>query len=148
MRTAILTVHVLAGTLGLLLGPIAVARPAPAGWAARLGLAYQLAVAVLSSTAVALAVLATQLWWLGVVGVLTAVGALSGWQARRHGRPGWRGRHLRLVGGSYIALLTALAVVSVSAPLVWLLPTAVGAPLIERAAAKQGSRTSSPLVSA
>lgn len=148
MRPAVLALHVLAGTLGLLLGPFAVAMPESGGWAARLALAYQWAVAVLAGTAIGLAVLRPSVWWLGVVGVLTEVAALAGWRVRRRRRAGWRGPHLRLIGGSYIALLTALVVVSVGFPLVWLLPTAVGTPLIERAAAKHRSHASEALVSA
>ncbi len=148
MRAAVLTLHVLAGTLGLLLGPFSLAMPEHGGWAARFALAYQWGVAVLAGTAVALAVLRPSVWWLGVVAVLTEAAALAAWRVRRRRRAGWRGRHLRLVGGSYIALLTALVVVSVGSPLAWLLPAAVGTPLVERAAAKHRSPSPGALASA
>ena len=46
--------------------------------------------------------------------------------------PGWLRRHIRGMGGSYIALVTALLVVNVGAGLTiaWFLPTIVGAPII------------------
>lgn len=152
LHTAVLTVHVVAGSLGLLLGPFAVARPDPTGWAARLGLSYQACVAVLCATAVALAVWAPALEWLAPVAAATEVAALGGWLLGRRRRPGWRAWQLRLTGGSYIALLTATVVVSVPSPYVWALPTLVGTPLIERAAARSrgGGRAEAPstLVSA
>lgn len=152
LHTAVLTVHVAAGALGLLLGPFAVAWADPTGWAARLGAAYQASVALLCATAVVLAVWSPALWWLALVAGATEVAALGGWWVRRARRPGWRVWQLRLTGGSYIALLTATVVVSVPSPLVWALPTLVGTPLIERAAARsragRGADGPSTLVSA
>jgi hypothetical protein len=47
-------------------------------------------------------------------------------------RPNWLPRYIRGQGGAYIALWTAIVVVSVNElPVVWLILTAVGAPLIE-----------------
>jgi hypothetical protein len=146
VHTAVLAVHVVAGSLGLVLGPFAVARPSSTGWAAALGAVYQPAVAVLCATAVALAVWSPALWWLATVALATEVAALAGWWVRRRRRAGWRALQLRLTGGSYIALLTALVVVSVPSPYVWALPTVVGTPLIERAAARSrgGDRAKAP----
>lgn len=148
MHAAVLAVHVVAGSLGVLLGPFAVARPDAEGAAARLGLAYQACVALLCATAVALAVWAPALWWLALVAVATEGAALDGWRVRRQRRRGWRARRLRLLGGSYIALVTALVVVSVPSPWVWLLPTVVGTPLVERAAARSRAAAAPALGSA
>jgi hypothetical protein len=41
---------------------------------------------------------------------------------------------VRLVLGTYVGLLTALLVVSWRSTLAWVLPTVLGAPLVERAA--------------
>jgi hypothetical protein len=72
-----------------------------------------------------------------------ATGALAlglfGWRARRRHRPGWVRSHAIGMGGSYIALLTGFYVDNgpqlplwnrLPHPTYWLLPTAVGAPLI------------------
>lgn len=147
MRPAVLVVHVVSGTIGLLLGPVAVLLPRRVGWPARAAAVYQVAVASLCASAVGLAVLAPSLWWLGLVAVATEAAAFAGWQVSRGRGRRWRGRHLRLVGGSYIALLTALLVVSVGPPLLWLVPTVIGGPLIEHAAIKDRRRAIGALAS-
>jgi hypothetical protein len=70
--------------------------------------------------------------------VASALG-LYGWRARRQHRPGWPARHAIGTGGSYIALLTGFYVDN--GPFLplwnrlphltyWLLPSAIGVPLI------------------
>lgn len=136
MRTALLAVHVLAGTGGLLLAPIALALPKRAGWHPRLGVAYQLMVALVAVSAVEMVRQKPSLWWLGVIAVATEAAAVGGWLARRLARPGWLALHIRLMCGSYISLVTAFVVVTVgpllgaAAPAAWLVPTVVGSPLI------------------
>jgi hypothetical protein len=65
-----------------------------------------------------------------------------GWRARRRHRPGWPRRHAIGMGGSYIALLTGFYVDNgPQLPLwdrlphwtYWILPAAIGIPLIQRA---------------
>jgi hypothetical protein len=146
MHRAVLAVHITSGTLGLLLGPVALTRPGGNGWAGRLGLAYRASVAVLCASAVALAVWAPSLWWLGLVAVATAGAALGAERVRRQRSPGWQARHLRLLGGSYIALVSALVVVSVPVPVFWVLPTLVGTPLVEWAAGRSRSPTATTLL--
>jgi hypothetical protein len=134
LHTVLLAGHVTAGTLGLLLGPLALAVPKRAGWHPRLGLAYQGAVAAMTSTAVGLVALAPgRLWWLGLVAAATEAAALGGWWVRRRHAPGWLGRHIRLMCGSYLSFVTAALVVNWASPLAWVLPTLVGTPLISRA---------------
>jgi hypothetical protein len=64
---------------------------------------------------------------------------MFGWRTRRRQRPGWPTRHAIGMGGSYIALLTGFYVDN--GPFLplwnrlpdlafWLLPSAVGVPLI------------------
>lgn len=127
-----LIIHIVAGTAGVLLGPVALHR-ATAGHVGRLAAGYHLAVLVVCLSAAALAVLDfRELWWfLLVAGFSYAFAARARLVARRR-RPGWLARHLRGQGGAYIALWTALVVVGVKdMPALWLLPTAVGVPLIE-----------------
>ena len=45
-------------------------------------------------------------------------------------------RHVGLMAGSYVSLVTALLVVNWSNPLAWILPTVIGTPLIARATAR------------
>jgi len=55
LHTVLLGVHVSAGTIGLLLGPFALAAPRQTRWHPRLGVAYQGAVAVMTVSAL--------VWW-------------------------------------------------------------------------------------
>ncbi len=57
MRTAILAVHIPVGALGLVLGPLLLVLARRPAWHTRVGLAYQLAVAVVCVTALGLVVL-------------------------------------------------------------------------------------------
>jgi hypothetical protein len=143
VRPFLLAVHIAAGGAGLLLGPLAMALPKRPGWHPRVGRAYQVAVALLTTSAVGLVVLEPALWWLALIGAATEAAALAGWAVRRRARPGWRPLHLRLMCGSYVSLVTAFLVVNVSSPLVWVLPTIVATPLISLAA-KRAARPSRP----
>jgi hypothetical protein len=72
------------------------------------------------------------LWWFLFVAAGSYAFAVRAVIAARQGRPNWLGRYIRGQGGAYIALWTAIVVVSVNhLPAVWFIPTAVGAPLIE-----------------
>ncbi len=133
VHTILLGVHITAGTIGLLLGPLALAVPKRAGWHPRLGVAYQGAVAVMTASALGLAALAPgRLWGLGLIAVATEAAALAGWAVRRRHSSGWLGWHIRLMCGSYLSFVTAALVVNWASPLAWVLPTAVGTPLIIR----------------
>jgi hypothetical protein len=143
MRTAILAVHIVAGSLGLLLGPMLLAVARRAVWHARVGLAYQISVAVVCVTAIGLVVLRPEFWFLAPLAVLTEAAALVGWIIGRRRRLGWPSWYIRLIAGSYVALVTAIIAASVFSPVLWLLPTLVGAPAIEYAAARAGRRSRS-----
>lgn len=137
LHDLLLAPHVVAGTAGLLIGPLAMAVPKRAGWHTRLGLAYQGAAAVMTTTALAMAVLEpARLWWLGLIAVATEVTALAGWREQRRRAPGWLARHVRLMCGSYVSFVTAALVVNLSTPLAWVVPTVIGSPLIALAAAR------------
>jgi len=125
----ILALHAAAGSIALVAGPVAYAA---GGRGAMLRVYF---VAVLAVAATALALVAADpigLWWLAPLALLTAAlaalgrwgGATGGSAAARAAAHGW--------GGSYIALVTALLVVSVSsAAQFWVLPTVIGVALIE-----------------
>lgn len=144
LHAVLLTAHVAAGTVGLLLGPLALAVPKRAGWHPRLGVAYQGAVAVLAATALGLVALAPgRLWWLGLIATATEAAALAGWQVRRRHAPGWVPLHVRYMCSSYLSFLTAALVVNWGSPLAWVLPTLIGTPLINRAV-RRASHPASP----
>jgi hypothetical protein len=145
-HTALLDLHIAAGVLGLLLGPLAMWRDTqgltagrgPAGGASA---AYPWAVLAVSLTAVALVIgYRSDLWWLVPVAAASYALAALGRYAAAHRFRGWSHAFVHGQGGSYIALVTALVVVAltVDGPLQgpavlipWLLPTVVGTLLIE-----------------
>ena len=126
MRETLLLLHVAAGTAGLLLGPVWLvarlrgrsARPAAA--------CYQGAVGTVAGTGAALALTAPGLAWLLAVAVLTEALAVTGALARRRGWRRWPALQPHLLGGSYIALTTGLLVAQTGSPVAWVLPALVG----------------------
>jgi hypothetical protein len=109
---------------------------------------YLWAVFATCLTAVAVCLLDwSRLWWLVPVAVLSCLSALVGYLAISGGWPKWVGATNG--GGSYIALWTALFVVSArgissTAEIVaWILPAAAGVPLIVRA--HTGARAERPM---
>jgi len=141
-RNLLLAVHVAAGVVGLLAGPAVLAaalhdrrRTVPAR-------VYVVAVTVLTATAAALVVLRpADLWPF----LLLAAGTQAAVVAARYVPS--RAGHVRLVGGSYISLVTALLVVSWGSVLAWILPTVIGTVLLERAVAFPAPTTGSEIAS-
>ena len=139
MREAFLALHIVSGAAALALGAgtlLASAR----GYATRepLLIAYLWAVFATCVTATVLALLEwSRLWWIVLLALLSSILAVAGYVAVRRGGPKWVVAHG--LGGSYIALVTALLVVSAgdisttAEIFAWILPTAVGVPLILRA---------------
>jgi hypothetical protein len=138
MRDVFLVLHVATGTVALALGPLAVlfARQQRHG-AAQVRGAYHWVVLGVCATAAVVSILAwTRLWWLVPIGMLSYGLALAGYLGSRRHWPLWVRAHAW--GGSYIALVTALLVVSardvspVLEAIAWVLPAAIGVPLIVR----------------
>ena len=132
----LLGLHVAAGAIGLILGPLALRGERRPPHVSRAGSAYGWAVVVVALSAVALAAFEwAALWWLSLLAALSCGLALLGVLAPRR-RPRWWVRaYAHGQGGSYIALVTALLVVSLDGPAAvaaWFVPTLVGLPLIER----------------
>jgi hypothetical protein len=126
---AVLWIHAAAGAAALVAGPIVLRGGSI--WL------YQAAVAVVTTTAVALSAFDWErLWWLALIAAAVQAAALAG---LREGLPAaWR---VRFLAGTYVGLVTALLVVSWGSPLAWILPTVVGVPLVERAAHGVGRYT-------
>lgn len=143
MRDAILPLHIGFGAIGLLVGPMAMRAPKRRGRHTTLGLWYQAITFGLCATAVGLVVYRPRVWPLAVIAVLTEAAALRGWQVRRRARPGWVRLHVSLMCASYISFVTAFLVVNFQgSPWPWIVPTAIGPPLIARAASRaERSRT-------
>jgi hypothetical protein len=135
-----LAVHISAGALGLVLGPIGMLAPKRRGRHTRVGEAYHWVFFTLFISAVVLAALNwDEVWWLALVGAFSYAFALMGYVAAKRRRPGWLLWHVSGQGGSYIAMVSALLVVNwenitgtagAASFLPWLLPTVIGTPLI------------------
>jgi len=140
VHVVVLTGHISAGVAALGLGPLAfLAARRGGGGGARLGHLYQVAVAALNTTAIGLVALApARLWWLLPIAVATEGAAVSGWWVwHRSGPATWA---VRLLGGSYVSLITALLVVSWGTVLAWVAPAVLGLVLVESAASRAGLR--------
>lgn len=135
MHTFVLVVHVVAGTVGLVVGPIAMRAAKRRGLHTRAGSAFHWWMLTVGVSAVALAAFdPAGLWWFVPIAAGSYGSAAVGrWAARARPRR-WLPLHVRGMGGSYIALVTALAVVNAGGRwAAWVLPTLVGTPLIELA---------------
>jgi hypothetical protein len=140
-----LAAHIAAGSIGLLLGPALFAARKRRGMHTIGGEIYHWSYVVLFVTAAVLAAMNwDEVWWLAPIGAFSYSFALRGYLAAKRRRPGWLPRHVAGQGGSYIAMTTALLVVNFGAtnPVVWVLPTLVGTPLIAWVTAQvvQGKR--------
>jgi len=145
MHTTFLTLHVICGGLGLLIGPLAMMvrkRPRRAGvhWHRWLGLAYQATVTGLCSSALGLVALKPAVWWLGMIAVATQAAAAVGWLTRPSKRPARLKTHIGAMCGSYISFVTAFLVVNSDELVWWFLPTVVGSPLIAWSSRRATSR--------
>lgn len=166
LHSMLLAGHVVAGTAGLLLGPLVMVEDsrrfmAGLGGTGRRSRAYRGLVLLVCASAIGLVLEnRPELWWLIPVSVLTYGLAVLA-RVSAEGRPrGWLHGYVHGQGGSYIALFTAFLVVALTvdgpvagaAQLVpWLAPTVVGTVLIERwrrhlDARMVGARTPSDLL--
>jgi uncharacterized membrane protein len=132
LREPVLAIHIAAGTTGLILGPLAFASPKRRGRHTGLGETYHWVMLTVCVSAIGLAILAWhRLWWFLPIATFSYANALAGYLAVKRRRPGWLRRHVRGMGGSYIALVTALVVNTGGRLLfMWFLPTIVGSPIL------------------
>lgn len=128
MHDLLLGSHIAIAVVGLLLGPFALpGMRAGLTWLLTCYLAVVLAIAI---TGTILAVPAG-LPAVALLGIATGIAAVITFLLPAD-RPGSAARwRLRLGWGTYVALLTATLVVSTSHPLIWLIPTLIGIPVIE-----------------
>jgi hypothetical protein len=148
---AIVGVHIAGGVVAVLAGAAAALTRKRRGVHPVGGRTYLIALGLVATTAAALVVLR----WphnlhLFVLGALAAGAAGYGWRARRaalRGRPRWRRGHVVGMGSSYVLMLTAFYVDNgprlpvwelLPPPVFWVLPAAIGAPVIVWALARHG----------
>jgi uncharacterized membrane protein len=126
-------VHIAAGATGLILGPLAMRATKRRGPHTNLGEAYHAVMLTVCLSAAVLSILAWErLWWFLPIAAFSYANAFVGYLAAKRRRRGWLRAHIGGMGGSYIALTTALLVVNLgdALPLVWFLPTIIGSPII------------------
>ena len=136
----IVGVHVLLGILCVVSGILAMLSEKRAGGHPRAGTFYYWCLAAVFGTATALAIVRWEHdYHLFILGTLAFAAATLGRMARRRHWRGWVKTHIISMGASYILLLTAfyvdngrfLPLWKELPPLaLWLLPSAVGVPLI------------------
>jgi hypothetical protein len=138
---AVLAVHVIAGLAAVATGAAAALARKGSRRHIRAGRWYYRAITVVFATAAALAAMRWQQdYYLFIIGVIAFTAATTGYQHRRRHRPGDTG-HIAGMGTSYVAMLTAFYVDNgphlplwdrLPAFAFWLLPSAIGAPLVSR----------------
>lgn len=108
------------------------------GRVGKLSSAYHLAVGLVCASAIGLAALDfARLWWFVLIAAGSYVFAGRAVLAIRAGGTDWQPRAVRGFGGAYIALWTAIIVVSLpSQPILWALPSAAGIVALEWFAAR------------
>ena len=139
---AFLAVHVLAGLTTVVAGAVAALVRKGSPQHIRAGRWYYRAITVVFATATILAAMRwRQDYYLFIIGAVAFAAATVGYQHRRRHRPGDTG-HIVGMGAAYVAMLTAFYVDNgPRLPLLdhlpvlafWLLPSAIGAPVIARA---------------
>jgi hypothetical protein len=150
---AFLAVHVLAGLTAVITGATAALVRKGSPRHIRAGRWYYRAITVLFATATVLAAMRwRQDYYLFLIGTVAFTAATIGYQHRRRHRPGDTG-HIAGMGIAYVAMLTAFYVDNgprlplwdrLPALSFWLLPSAIGAPIIARAVARARRATSEP----
>jgi hypothetical protein len=153
---AFLSVHVLAGLTAVVTGAVAALARKGSPRHIRAGRWYYRAISVVFVTATILAALRwRQDYYLFIIGAAAFTAATIGYQHRRRHRPGDTG-HIVGMGTAYVAMLTAFYVDNgPHLPLwnrlptlaFWLLPSAIGAPIIARAVIRARRAPSRPLAS-
>jgi len=151
---AFLAVHVLAGLTAVITGATAALVRKGSPRHIRAGRWYYRAITVLFATATVLAAMRwRQDYYLFIIGTVAFTAATIGYQHRRRRRPGDTG-HIVGMGTAYVAMLTAFYVDNgPHLPLwdrlptltFWLLPSAIGVPIIARAVTHARRATSRPL---
>src|SRR3954453_22663905 len=90
-----LSLHIAAGSAGLVLGPVAMFSAKRRGVHTRTGEVYYYVFVLLFASSVLLAMLDfSRAWWLALVGAFSYYFALKGYRAAKRRGPGWLPRHV------------------------------------------------------
>lgn len=150
---AFLAVHVLSGMAAVLTGAITAALTRKGSRIhVRIGRVFYRAITVVFVSGTALAAMRPREdWYLFLIGAVAYTGARTGVQHRRRRRPGDT-VHIIGMGMGYVAMLTAFYVdngpqlpMGSRLPTVafWLLPTAIGAPIVSLSVMRRARRARS-----
>jgi hypothetical protein len=126
MRDTVLSLHVVLGTAGLVLGPVWLLARRRGRRARGPAIAYQVVVGAVALSAAVLAATGPGLTWLLPFAAATETLAVTGALARRRSWPGWPTWQPHLLGGSYVALVTGVLIAGSGNPVFWVLPALVG----------------------
>ena len=136
----VLVFHIALGTIGLVLGPVAMTALKGSRLHAWAGELYHWTMLAVCVSAAGLAWLDwARNWWFLPIAMGSYAFAFVGYLAAKRRWPGWLPAHVSGQGGSYIAMLTAILVVNWqlltgtsgrSSPWAWILPTLMGGPII------------------
>jgi hypothetical protein len=153
---AFLAVHVIAGLVAVATGAVAALARKGSSRHIRAGRWFCRAITVVFGTATVLAAMRwRQDYHLFLIGAVAFTAATIGYQHRRRHRPGDTG-HIAGMGVGYVAMLTAFYVDNgphlplwdrLPALSFWLLPSAIGAPVIVRAIMRAKRATSERRIS-
>ncbi len=142
-----LAVHVLAGLTAVITGAVAALTRKGSRGHIRAGRVFYRSITLVFATATILAAMRWQQdYYLFIVGAIAFTAATIGYQHRRRHRAGDSG-HIAGMGTAYVAMLTAFYVDNgphlplwdhLPTSALWLIPSAVGAPVIARAIARAG----------
>src|SRR4051812_29185673 len=133
LRDPALALHIASGSLGLVLGPVAMTAPKRRGRHTRAGGVYFWAMAAVCVSAVVLAALDwARLWFFLPIAAFSFANALLGYLAVRIRWRGWLRAHIGGVGGSCNAAdpPPPCAHLRARPPCLWVLPPPGGSPAL------------------
>jgi hypothetical protein len=151
MLTVVIAIHIAAGLTAVIAGLTAMLAPKRAGRHSRSGHVFLVAIGVVFATALGIvAARRPHTAYLLIPGSIALLTAATGFTARRIRWRGWLRHHIAAMGIAYIALLTSFYVDNgPKLPLwnllprssFWVLPAAIGLPLITRALLQHSTPT-------
>ncbi|REK71912.1 DUF2306 domain-containing protein [Paenibacillus paeoniae] len=140
LYTSILFVHIIAGTICLLAGAIAMGARKRKGVHTLVGETYHAFYLIVFVTSIAMAIMKwSELYYLFFIALFSYGQALYGYLARKRKRDNWLRKHIVGMLGSYIGVITAILVTNgesitrlagIPTLLLWFIPTLIGTPLI------------------
>jgi ABC-type thiamin/hydroxymethylpyrimidine transport system permease subunit len=142
LLTVMIAIHIAAGLTAVIAGLTAMLAPKQAGRHPRSGHVFLVAIGVVFATALGIVAARPHTAYLLIPGSVALLAAATGFAAHRIRWRGWLRHHFAAMGVAYIALLTAFYVDNgpklppwnlLPRSSFWILPAAIGLPLITRA---------------